>query len=97
MVQPIFDIAEYRHSLYYLGMTYADSIAGNIRAEVSRREINQTDLARHLDMSQAQLSNRLRGRIEFRPSEIEKIAEFMSVDIEELTKYIRFATPKRGS
>lgn len=65
-------------------MTYADFIAGNIRAEISRREINQVSIAHHLNMSQAQLSNRLRGRIEFRPSEIEKIAQFLDVPIEVL-------------
>lgn len=68
-----------------MGMTYADSIAGNIRAEISRREINQVSLADHLGMSQSQLSSRLRGRVEFRPSEIEKIAQMLEVPITVLT------------
>lgn len=80
-----------------MSMTYADSIAGNIRAEVSRREINQTDLAQHLGISQAQMSSRLRGRVEFKPSEMENIANFMGVEIEELTKYVKFSTTHNGA
>lgn len=78
-------------------MTYAESIAGNIRAEVSRREINQAELAEYLEMSPAQMSSRLRAKVEFRPSEIEKIAEFMNVEIEELTKYIKFTPIHKGA
>ena len=36
-------------------------------------------------MSQGQVSSRLRGSVEFRPSELEKIANFMQLDVEVFT------------
>lgn len=66
-------------------MTYADSIAGNVRAEMSRRQVIQSELANKIGMSQAQLSYRLNGRVEFKPSEIEKIAQLFDVPISVLT------------
>lgn len=66
-------------------MTYKDEVAGNVRAEVSRLEVDQKDLAKVLGMSQGQVSSRLRGNIEFKPSELEKIADYMGLEVEIFT------------
>lgn len=66
-------------------MTYKDEVAGNVRAEVSRLGVDQHELAKVLGMSQGQVSSRLRGSVEFRPSELEKIANFMQLDVEVFT------------
>lgn len=66
-------------------MTYKDEVAGNVRAEVSRLGVDQHELAKVLGMSQRQVSSRLRGSAEFRPSELEKIANFMQLDVEVFT------------
>lgn len=76
-------------------MTYADSIAGNVRAEMSRRQVTQSELANKIGMSQAQLSYRLNGRVEFKPSEIEKIARLFDLPIAVLTSPV-VITGKQG-
>lgn len=68
-----------------VGMTYKDEVAGNVRAEVSRLGVDQKDLAKVLGMSQGQVSSRLRGAVEFRPSELEKIADYMQLEVEVFT------------
>lgn len=68
-------------------MSYSESIAANIRAEASRRNVKSHELAGLLGFSETSLRKRLNGIIEFRPSEIEKISLFMNVPIEELTRY----------
>lgn len=69
-------------------MSYSDSIAANVRAEASRRNVKSHELAELLGFSETSLRKRLNGTIEFRPSEIEKISIFMNVPIDELTRYV---------
>lgn len=48
------------------------------------QKVAQTAAAERLNMSQAALSRRLLGRVEFRPSELEALAEMLGVPAEEL-------------
>lgn len=48
---------------------------------MGRRHVNQTQLAAALDISQSQMSKRLRGAIALDIDELEKIAAFLGVDI----------------
>ncbi|MFW0120211.1 helix-turn-helix domain-containing protein [Rothia sp. P5764] len=68
-----------------LGMTYVEQIAGNVRAEMGRRHITQKELAPQIGISQVQLSSRLNCRVEFKPSELEKIAELFELPVSVLT------------
>lgn len=78
-------------------MSYSESIAANVRAEASRRNVKSHELAELLGFSETSLRKRYNGGIEFRPSEIEKIANYMGIPIEELTKYVSFRQDKVGS
>lgn len=48
---------------------------------MARQRLLHRQLAVHLGISQGQVSARLRGDIEFRPSELEKVAEFLDVPV----------------
>ncbi len=61
--------------------TAAQQIGSNVRAEMARRRITQTELASHLDMSQSMLSNRLTGKLAFNVDELASIAAALEVDI----------------
>jgi len=53
----------------------------NIRAEIARRKISQTTLAKHLGLSQTSISARLSGRTAFDINEIHAVAVFLGVPI----------------
>jgi len=59
--------------------TLAEAIGCGVRAELARKRLTQRRLAECLGMSQPQVTKRLAGRIEFRPSELEKAAELLGV------------------
>lgn len=48
---------------------------------MARQRVTQRQMAEWLDISQPQVASRLNGDIEFRPSELEKIAEAMDVPV----------------
>lgn len=62
-------------------MTKDQRVPANIRAEVARRGLRQKDLAEMLGMSQASVSARLHGRVEFRLSEIEVLASIWGISL----------------
>lgn len=66
-------------------MSYAETITSNIKAEAARRGLTNRDIGRVLELSETSVSKRMTGRIEFRPSELEKIAALMDVPLETLT------------
>jgi transcriptional regulator with XRE-family HTH domain len=74
-------------SLKLLSMTqsFAESIASEVRAELGRQSVTARDLAAALGLSQPQTSKRLAGKIEFRPSELEKAAAFLGVPVTKFT------------
>jgi len=54
-------------------------VARNVRAEMSRRQITQAVVARHLNLSQSAVSLRLTGSQEFKISELQAVAELLGV------------------
>lgn len=56
-------------------------IAREVRAEMARQRVTQRQMAEWLDISQPQVASRLNGEIEFRPSELQKIANAMDVPV----------------
>lgn len=60
------------------------TVASNIRAEVARRRINQTDLADLLGLSQAAVSRRLAGITPMRLDEIAVIADLLDCPVSHL-------------
>ena len=58
-----------------------ETVAGEVRAELGRRNISRVELAARLGISRTALWNRLRGETEFSISELEKVAEFLGVPV----------------
>lgn len=73
----------------YVAKTPAQITGANVRAEMARAGVSQTELARRLDLSQASVSDRLRGRTAFDINELFAVAAALNVSIDVLT-----ATPK---
>lgn len=67
-------------------MSYTETVTRNVKAEAARRGFTNQDIAQVLAMSVTSVSKRMTGRIEFRPSELEKIADLMEVPISVLTE-----------
>lgn len=57
------------------------TVALNVRAEMARRQRSQEDLATHLGVSQAAISRRLNGEVDFTTSQIEAIAGYLEVPV----------------
>lgn len=64
-----------------MSQTPTEAAGANIRAEMARRGITQSQLAEHLHQPQSQVSKRLRGLIPFNINELVTIAEFLGVDL----------------
>lgn len=62
----------------------SERIARNVRAEMIRRDVNQTDLAAVIGITQSQLSKRLRGTITLDVNEVELIAKHLGVTVSDL-------------
>jgi transcriptional regulator with XRE-family HTH domain len=56
-------------------------VADNVRAELARRRILQSDLADLLDLTKQSISRRLCGEVPFRDAELAKIAEHLGVEV----------------
>ncbi len=56
-------------------------VAAAVRAELARRNRPQSELADHLKLSQAAVSRRLSGRVEWRLSELAEVATFLNLPI----------------
>lgn len=54
-------------------------VTANIRAEVARKGKNQGDLAKLLGITRQGISQRMLGRVDFRVSEVQKIADYLGV------------------
>jgi len=70
----------------------ADHVAAEIRAEMGRQHRSQRWLAEVLGLSQAQISDRYRGEVEFRISELEMAAVALGVPVAQFVP-----TPARAS
>lgn len=56
-------------------------VARNVRAEATRRELLQKDLAKILNKSRNSIRFRLSGKVEFQISELETLAEAMGIEV----------------
>ncbi len=63
-----------------------DTVAAEVRAEAARQGIRHRVIAERLGLSQAQVSERMRGGIEFRLSELEQIADLLGVRVQDLMR-----------
>jgi transcriptional regulator with XRE-family HTH domain len=61
-----------------------ERVAANVRAELARAGKNQSDLARAMDISRQNVSQRLLGRSAFKAEEIVRIAHWLGVSTETL-------------
>lgn len=59
----------------------ATEIAAQVRAEISRQMKPQRELVEILGISQAQVSERVRGDVEWRISELVKVAGYLGVPV----------------
>lgn len=60
-------------------MRLNDRVAAEVRAELARRQMTQQDLAAIVGMSQASVSERLRGKTMFTLDDIERFATALEV------------------
>lgn len=66
-------------STHHYPDTWQVDIAGNVRAEVARRRIPQSDIAAALGEIQQWVSRRMSGSVEWRISELVAIAELLGI------------------
>lgn len=66
------------------GMSLADVVAGNVRAEIARRQIPKDDVARAIGKSRATLAAKLAGRRAFDVEEVAVLAGLFGVAVETL-------------
>jgi transcriptional regulator with XRE-family HTH domain len=69
-------------------------VAREVRAEMGRQRRTHRELAEALGISQPQVTKRLNGDIEFRPSELEQVAEMLGVPV---TQFLPAAPAPTGS
>lgn len=66
------------------------TVAGNLRAELARRDLTQQEIADQLGISSVQVSRRMRGEVDWRLSELEAVAELLGLGLRDL---LPVATP----
>lgn len=59
----------------------AARVGRNVRAEMARNGITQTDLAQHLHMAQSAVSRRLKGEVPFNVNELVDVARVVRTPI----------------
>jgi|SRR5580700_4891739 transcriptional regulator with XRE-family HTH domain len=64
--------------------TFADVLIGEIKAEMARQDVTQTELARRLGTSQSSVNRRLRGNAQITAADIEHIADALGTTVHSL-------------
>ena len=59
------------------------AVAAEVRAEMARRKVSQTDVAQWLGVAQATVSRRVTGEVAFDVAELEKIAALLGVAVQQ--------------
>lgn len=59
-------------------------VAGNIRAEIARRNVDQSEVGAVIGVNQATVSKKMKGRVRWHLEDIEAIAEFLDMEPYEL-------------
>lgn len=72
----------------------SDAIAGEIRAEMARKRITGSTMARMLGWGQQYLSRRLTGSVPLHVGEVVKIADYLEIPLERL--FARVAPAQHG-
>lgn len=65
-------------------------VAAEVRAEVARQGVNRQGIAEQLGMSEARLSLRMNGHVEWKVSELLAVAEVLNVPV---SKFLPAAVP----
>lgn len=68
----------------YTSHSLSARVAAEVRSQAARRGLRQVDLAKLLEMSQPQVSLRLRGKVPFRLEELDVLAQHFGIDAAEL-------------
>lgn len=78
-------LEEFRKTEYVLtmtkDMTIEQIVARNVKAEAVRYGLSIEDLENALDKGKTALHARLNGSVEFRPSELERLADAMGIEV----------------
>ncbi|MGN6245160.1 MAG: helix-turn-helix domain-containing protein [Motilibacteraceae bacterium] len=61
-----------------------DSVSANVRAEMARRGLSQTDVAAILGVSQVSVSARLRGKVAWRIDDLTALARHFGMPVADL-------------
>lgn len=61
--------------------TYTESVAGEVRAHVARKNVSQREVAKAIGKSQGAAWRRLSGNYPFNVQELEAIAELLGVPV----------------
>lgn len=67
-----------------MAVTYSDSVAAELRAEIARQRRTQGDLAQALGWTQQYLSRRLTGATPLSLDDVEKLARILGIPLAEL-------------
>jgi len=62
-------------------MNHVETIRSNVRLTAAKYDLKQKDLAAILGITSSRMGVRLRSKKEFLPSELEKIANFLDIDV----------------
>lgn len=73
--------------------TLQEVIIAEIKAEMARQSITQTELGRRLDWDQASVSKRLRQVVPIRTSEVEQIARVLDVPVSQFSSPFQDGPP----
>ncbi|MDQ3576391.1 MAG: helix-turn-helix transcriptional regulator, partial [Actinomycetota bacterium] len=68
-----------------MNVTYAQTVAATVRAEMARANVKQAELANVLGISQAALSRKTSARVPFRLDELQAAAHHLGIAVEVLT------------
>lgn len=71
-------------------------VGANVRAEMARRGLNQTQLAAAIGKTQTQVSKRLSGQIAFDINELTAVADVLDVPLSHLTADAALSTTEAG-
>lgn len=59
------------------------AVAAEVRAEMARKKLTQTDVAQRLGVAQATVSRRLTGEVAFDVAELDQIAGLLGVAVQQ--------------
>lgn len=70
-------------------MSFTESVAANVRAEVARKGKTQTELAFGIGMSKQSVSAKMNADSAFTLNDLERIANWLGIDIQILFQPVR--------